>query len=204
MNRPFLGHRVFGRQTTAGLRLPGARFELRRQPTAVRNFSRVGPLLLVYCTFTLCPRSSSLPLAQEPPPYPLGPPSTRTGLLLTDTSALKLIHMSSGDLARQYVSQLALWSRVEETNHYREAAEWVARKATEFHLQDVHIERFPTDGTTRYFNYPSKRFWDVRRAELWMSSPFEVRLTSFAELPHSLCRNSTSADAEGEIGRAHV
>ncbi|MGA2073580.1 MAG: M28 family peptidase [Terriglobia bacterium] len=122
-----------------------------------------------------------------------------TGLLLTNDVTLQLIHNSSGDLAHQYVSQLSMWSRVVGTDEYEKAAQWVEQKAREFGLDDVHIERFPSDGSLRYFNYVSERYWKVRSGELWMTSPFLLKLTSYAEQPVSLCRDSTSADVEAEL-----
>jgi hypothetical protein len=141
----------------------------------------------------------SVVFAQQEPASPLGPLSTRTGLLLTDETTLKLIHNSSGDLAHHYVSQLCQWQRVEASDEYEKAAQWMLSKTKEFGLEDAHIERFPSDGATRYFGFQSKRFWRVRKAELWMESPSKLRITSYAELPISLCRDSTSATAEAEL-----
>jgi hypothetical protein len=122
-----------------------------------------------------------------------------TGLLLTNDATLLLIHNSSGDLAHQYDSQLSMWSRVVGTDEYGKAAQWVEQKAREFGLDDVHIERFPSDGSLRYFDYVSERYWKVRSGDLWMTSPFLLKLTSYAEQPVSLCRDSTSADVETEL-----
>jgi hypothetical protein len=122
-----------------------------------------------------------------------------TGLLLTQETTLQLIHHSSGDLAHQYDSQLSMWSRVVGTDQYEQAAQWVEQKAIEFGLEDVHIERYPSDGSIRYFNYLSERYWKVRGAELWMTSPYPLKLTSYADQPVSLCRDSTSADVETEL-----
>jgi hypothetical protein len=141
----------------------------------------------------------SVMLAQDQAVSPLGAVSGRTGLLLTDDAAIKLIHNSSGDLAHQYVSQLALWSRVVGSDQYEKAVVWVAQKATEFGLEDAQIERFPSDGETHYFEHKSQRSWKVRTGELWLTSPFKLRVTSYAELPISLCRNSTSSHVEAEL-----
>ncbi len=130
---------------------------------------------------------------------PLGPMSATTGMLLTDDAAVQLIQESSGDLAHQYDSQLSMWSRVVGTDQYEKAAEWVEQKAREFGLDDVHIERFTADGSTRYFSYVSERFWKVRKGDLWMTSPFRLKLTSYADQPVSLCRDSTSAEVETEL-----
>jgi hypothetical protein len=137
--------------------------------------------------------------AQQTALPPLGPLSTRTGLLLTNDATVKLIQNSSGDLAHQYDVQLASWSRIEASEAYDQAAKWVAEKAEDFGLQQVQIEHFRSDGVTRYLGFPSKRYWKATRAELWVKAPYEVRITSFAELPNSLCRDSTSAQVETEL-----
>jgi hypothetical protein len=135
----------------------------------------------------------------EDAPSPLGPLSQKTGLLLKDDVTVKLIQTSSGDLAHDYVSQIALWDRSQFTPGFERAAEWVAGKATEFGLVDVEIERYPSDGKVEYFGNPTQPIWTVKKAELWLTAPFEIRLTSYAELPMSLARNSSSADVEAEV-----
>jgi hypothetical protein len=137
----------------------------------------------------------SLGVAQTPA-SPLGAVSARTGLLLTDDATVKLIQNSSGDLAHDYDARLSSWSRIEASDAYDQAAEWVAATARENGLQQVKIEHFPSDGVASYLDYPSKRYWKVRKAELWITSPYNIRITSFAELPNSLCRDSTAADVE--------
>ena len=86
---------------------------------------------------------ASVPGAQvkEEAKQPLGPISPRTGLLLTDSATIKLINTSSGDLAHDYVSRIALWDRTRMTLGYRDAAEWVEKKAEEFGLNDVNRVR---------------------------------------------------------------
>lgn len=135
----------------------------------------------------------------DPPPSPLGSLSAKTGLLLKDDVTIKLIQTSSGDLAHDYVSQIALWDRSQYTPGFERAAEWVAGKAKEFGLEGVEIERYPADGKIEYFGNPTQKIWTVKKAELWITQPFKVRLTTYAEWPMSLARNSSSADVEAEV-----
>ncbi len=130
---------------------------------------------------------------------PLGPLSQKTGLLLKDDVTVRLIQTSSGDLAHDYVSQIALWDRSQYTPGFERAADWVAGKAKEFGLDEVEIERYPADGKVEYFGNSTQRIWTVKKAELWMTQPFEIRLTSYAEMPMSLARNSAPADVEAEV-----
>ncbi|MBN1223982.1 MAG: DUF4910 domain-containing protein [Candidatus Aminicenantes bacterium] len=135
----------------------------------------------------------------KPSSKPLRPPSARTGLLLTDETTLKLIHHSSGDLAHDYVSQISLWDRSQVTPGYRESAEWILKKANEFGLKEVQIESFPSGSSVRYFENATRSRWAVTKAELWLLSPFPLKITSYAELPMSLAGNSVSSDVETEL-----
>ena len=137
--------------------------------------------------------------AQRAPSSPLGPVSARTGLMIADRAVARLIGASSGDLAFDHVSRLAQWHRVQASEDYARAAEWMAGKAEEYGLEDVSIERFPSGGHTEYFGYRTPAKWVARRGELWLSSPFSAKLTSYAELPMSLVEGSTSADVEAEL-----
>ncbi len=130
---------------------------------------------------------------------PLGPLSPRTGLIVKDVVLAALIQTSSGDLAHDYVSQIALWSREQVTEGFSQAADWVSRKAKEFGLKQVVIETFASDGQTEYFGNTTALQWKVRKGELWITSPFQAKLTSHAELPMSLAVNSTSANVEAEL-----
>jgi hypothetical protein len=138
-------------------------------------------------------------VAQQQPSSPVGQLSPRTGLLLKDGIIMRLIQNSSGDLAHDYVSQLALWDRNQVTEGYSRAAEWVSQKAKDFDLEQVTIERFPSDGKIEYFGEPTPPQWKVRKGELWLTSPFQMKLASYDELPMSLARASTSADVEAEL-----
>ncbi len=137
--------------------------------------------------------------AQPPTSSPLGALSPRTGLLVKDDIIVRLIQHSSGDLAHDYVSRLALWDRNQVTAGYSQAAEWVRQKAEDFGLDQVAIERFPSDGKIEYLGNPTFPLWKVNKAELWVTSPFQMKLTSYAELPMSLARGSSSADVEAEL-----
>lgn len=157
---------------------------------------RISVILLIVCCMVA---PLQFAVSQESLPSPLGSLSARTGLLLRDEATIKLIQTSSGDLAHDYVSQLALWDRSQYTPGYDRAAEWVVGKAKEFGLEQVEIERYPSDGKIDYFGNPTQKIWSVSKAVLWMTSPFEVRITSYAEVPMSLARNSSSANVEAEV-----
>jgi hypothetical protein len=136
---------------------------------------------------------------QEKPASPLGSCSPKTGLLLTDATTLKLIHNSSGDLAHGYVSRLALWHRDRASEGFRQAAEWVAQEAKDVGLEDVTVEQYLADGKQEYFGGRLGPTWNVNKGELWITSPFEMKIASYAEQPMSVATYSASADAEAEL-----
>ena len=137
--------------------------------------------------------------APAPAPSPLGPISPLTGLVLSDDAVVELIQNSSGDIAHQYVSRIAQRQRVVGTPEYQEAAEWIAEKARQLGLSGVRIETYPSDGVQEYLGYRTKRAWTAKHAELWMVAPNKVKLTSYADLAISLCRNSLTADVTTEL-----
>jgi Peptidase family M28 len=130
---------------------------------------------------------------------PLAVISARTGLLLQDDAVIRLIQTSSGDLAYDTVSQLALWDRSQATEGYSTAAKWIAQRAADFGLEKVSTERFPTDGKIEYFGERTPPQWQVKEGELWLTKPFSMKITSFDDLPMSLAEASTTADVEAEL-----
>ena len=154
-----------------------------------RLAAAVLPLLLL--GLVTVPAESPLPL--------FGGISPRTGLLLTDGTVVALIQNSSGDLARDTVARLSLWDRSQVTEGYGMAAEWIAQRAKEIGLRQVGIERFPSDGKAEYFANQTAPLWKVRKGDLWITSPTELRLTSYDEMPLSLARNSTTSNVEADL-----
>jgi hypothetical protein len=137
--------------------------------------------------------------AQPGPSSPFGTLSPGTGLLLKDDAVMRLIQTSSGDQAFDYVSQLALWDREQVSEGFARAADWVVQKASESGLEQVIIEHFPCDGRIEYFGQVIDPQWKVRKGELWLTSPFSMKLTSYDDLPMSLVFASVSSDVEAEL-----
>ncbi len=144
--------------------------------------SLVTPLLLTMLLF--------LPLtsrAETPPP----------GLTLEQIKAI--IDTASGDRAWNHVSQLTLHHRWFVSDGYFDAAQYVEAKAKEIGLQDVRVERFPSDGKIFYSTDRTLPKWTVRSARLSLVSPVEKHLVSWAENPIVLASNSRTADVEAEL-----
>ena len=137
--------------------------------------------------FILCFMSASMSLAQAPEP------------LLYEKVLRALNNEISGELAQDYVRGIARFHRLQPSRGYSLAAEWVADQAKKFGLADVRVEKYPADGQTMYSTQKSSPAWDVEFAELWITSPKEEKLTSYAEIPVSVAIGSTTCDLEADL-----
>lgn len=111
----------------------------------------------------------------------------------------KLNNEISGELAQDYIRDISRFHRLQPSRGYSEAAQWIANKAKNLGFSEVKIEKYPADGETFYFMYPSSPAWEVETAELWITQPQEEKLTSYAEIPVSVAINSHSCDVEAEL-----
>ncbi len=125
--------------------------------------------------------------------------SAQTGLLLKDDLVVGLIQNSSGDLARDTVAQLSLWDRSQVTEGYGRAAAWIAERAKAAGLEQVGLEQFPSDGKAKYFGNSTQQQWKVKKGDLWVTFPIQLKITSYDELPMSLAANSTTVNVEAEL-----
>src|ERR1051326_6702266 len=85
------------------------------------------------------------------------PPKTT---LLPDAQLTAITAEASGSLAKDTIVALGRFHRVHASPGFHEAAEYVAAKAREYGLQDVHIETFPADGKTTYNSFRSYLGWE--------------------------------------------
>src|SRR5947209_7571554 len=66
--------------------------------------------------------------------------------LLSDKDVAALASEISGLIAKDTVTELARYHRVQASSGYSRAAEYIAAKAKDYGLEQVQIERFPADG----------------------------------------------------------
>lgn len=99
----------------------------------------------------------------------------------------KLIRQEiSGSTAKNYVSQLCAFHRIQASPMFREALDWIRDQAERIGLQDLEVESYPADGKHRYWTYYSPPGWSVKSAELRMKEPEEQLLARFEDIPQSL------------------
>src|SRR3954451_3098766 len=91
------------------------------------------------------------------PPQPRLPAET-----LLDRAVLTALDEElSGVAAKDHVSRLTQLHRVPASPGFHEAIEYVMSRATAAGLSDVHVERFPGDGTTWFGTLHGNRGWRV-------------------------------------------
>lgn len=119
---------------------------------------------------------------------------TKTSLL-TDKEVTALASEISGLIAKDTVTELARYHRVQASSGFSEAAQYVANKAREYGLSQVQIERFPADGEKTYYTLKSAPGWEAERGELWEIEPNKTKVADWNEMRVALADYSQSAEA---------
>src|SRR3954452_17729824 len=105
----------------------------------------------------------------------------------------------SGVAAKDHVSRLTQLHRVPASPGFHEAIEYVMSRATAAGLTDVHVERFPGDGTTWFGTLHGNRGWRVDAGWLDEVRPQPRRIASYDDVRLSIAANSESADVTVEL-----
>lgn len=125
--------------------------------------------------------------------------ATSQHLILDEKLAKNIINYSSGMRAYDHIKYISQFYRTGSNEGQQKASEYVSSKAKEYGLKEVAIEKFPYDGKVSYFSWKTDLQWFPYDAELWMIEPEHKLLTSYADVPLSLGRNSQSVDVNGEL-----
>lgn len=105
----------------------------------------------------------------------------------------------SGEIAFNYTVLISHYDRIQASQGWHGAAEMIKQELDKIGYSDAAIEGWPSNGSRYYYTYQTPIGWDATLAELWMVSPQEERLCSFAEVPLTLVKHSRSADTEAEL-----
>jgi aminopeptidase YwaD len=105
----------------------------------------------------------------------------------------------SGVAAKDHVSRLTQLHRVPASPGFHEAIDYVMSRATAAGLSDVHVERFPGDGTTWFGTLHGNRGWRVDAGWLDEVRPQPRRIASYDDVRLSIADNSESADVTVEL-----
>ncbi len=123
---------------------------------------------------------------------------TKTSLL-PDKVIAALGAEINGSIAKDTVTELARYHRVQASSGFSRAAEYIASKAKEYGLDQVQIERFPADGQKTYHTLKSTPGWEVERAELWEVEPHKTKIADWDEMRVALADYSQSADVTATL-----
>jgi aminopeptidase YwaD len=115
--------------------------------------------------------------------------------LLSNKDVGALAAEISGLIAKDTVTELARYHRVQASSGYSRAAEYIAAKAKDYGLEQVQIERFPADGEKTYYTLKSAPGWEAERGELWETAPNKTKIADWDEMRVALADYSQSAEA---------
>ncbi|MDZ7372927.1 MAG: M28 family peptidase [candidate division KSB1 bacterium] len=104
----------------------------------------------------------------------------------------------SGWRAKDYVWNISRFDRIQASEGWFQAAEYVASRLREVGLEP-QLETFPSDGERRYATWTPPMGWRIRRAELWLVEPEKRKLADYRELPTSVAKGSQSADVVADV-----
>ena len=110
-----------------------------------------------------------------------------------------IVQQVSGDRALEQIRNISQFRRTPASRTYHQAAEYVSATLRGFGLEDVRIESYPADGKAFYNMSQAGLGWDGEMGELWLVEPHRERITSFAEIPASLCPKSQDTNVRAEL-----
>ena len=100
----------------------------------------------------------------------------------------------SGDRSFEHIRVLTQWHRNSGMDGYFKSMDYVVEQAKKNGLEDVSIIEQPyNDSQGNPRNYTAKS------AELWITSPFELKLADIGDHALYLSDNSRDADVEAEL-----
>jgi aminopeptidase-like protein len=106
----------------------------------------------------------------------------------------------SGQAARDDVAAIIRHHRIQASQGYRDAAEYVWHELRKSGLE-AHIETFPANHQTVFWTAPSFQEWEATSATLHLIEPADQarKLADYRELKISLIQRSISFDGEAEV-----
>ncbi len=122
------------------------------------------------------------------------PTLSQTNPFLSDNEIQMLRNEISGDRAFEHIRVLTQWHRDSGMEGYFKAMDYVAEQAKKNGLTDVSIIRQPYDGADG-----KPRNYTAKSAELWITSPFELKLADIGDHALYLSDGSRDADVTAEL-----
>lgn len=130
---------------------------------------------------------------------PGGPLRGEERTLAPEKTVRALASEISGEIAYRYTSAISSFDRVQASDGWHAAAEYIQRELERLGYKGASIEGWPSDGTLGYGSFRSVIGWRTKSAELRMVSPVEERLCSFEEVPLTLVKHSGPGHVQTEL-----
>jgi len=127
---------------------------------------------------------------------------TAGGIMVDTDLAPLLINEISGERALDYVTKISRFHRIRgggPGSGYNDAVDYVEKELNTFGLDDVHVERYLSDGFATYLNWQSPVGWRIRGGRLWLVSPRKELLADFSHIAVSLMAYSRGGEAEAQV-----
>ncbi|MCH8272212.1 MAG: DUF4910 domain-containing protein [Candidatus Marinimicrobia bacterium] len=111
----------------------------------------------------------------------------------------KVTKSLSGARAKEDVKNIIQNHRVQATEGYQEAAEYIKEELEAAGITNVKMHKYKSDGKKRYNAYTSPMSWTVKSGILKMAAPYEKNLADYSEIPTSLSTLSNGGRWRGEL-----
>ena len=105
----------------------------------------------------------------------------------------------SGEISKDYVYTISRYDRIQASEGYHQAAEWIMNKLKSYGIDNAHIEKYVSDGEQKYYTWTPPMGWRIDHGELWLVSPVKRRLAYYEEMPTSVVKGSRSANLTAEV-----
>ena len=116
--------------------------------------------------------------------------------IFDDKVSKELLNELSGEIAKEYVTNISMFDRIQASEGWDFAANYIIEKLKGFGIKNYGIDSHPSDGELRYYTWLTPPGWKVEDGELWIVEPFVRRIACYREVPSSLVKHSCSADVE--------
>jgi aminopeptidase-like protein len=124
------------------------------------------------------------------------------GLLVDKDAAPFFLGELSGERAMDYIHKISRFHRIRgggAGSGYDRAVDFVVNELKRIGMDDIKVERFPSDGFTTYLGWPSPVGWRVRSAKLWIVEPEWELIADFSHQAVSLMPYSSGASDQAEV-----
>jgi len=119
--------------------------------------------------------------------------------LLPDSQLTAITSEASGALAKDTIIALGHLHRVHASPGFHQAAEYIADRARDYGLEEVHIESFPADGKTTYNSFKAYLGWEPKSGVLTELGESPQVIADFSKMPVALADYSNDADVTTDL-----